>query len=71
MKKIFSINISGINGYSFAIKCDASYDESSVLDLAIEHDLFGDEDDAYHAYVEEITDSEYDIKGLASATFEF
>ena len=70
MKKIFSINIPGRHGYSFAVKCDCSYDEDSVIDLALENDLFEEEYDADYAIVEDITDSEYDINGLKSATFE-
>jgi hypothetical protein len=69
-KKIFSINISGKHGYSFAVKCDASYNEKSVINLAFAHELFMEPDDATYAVAEEITDSDYDIEGLKSATYE-
>lgn len=71
MKKVFSINVSGPCGYSFAVKCDESYDENSVIDLALENDLFEDEMDARYAFAEDITDSEYDINGLKDCTYEF
>ena len=70
MKKIFSINIPGPCGYSFAVKCSPSFDEESVIDLALENDLFNDELDARYAIVEDITDSPYDINGLKNATTE-
>ena len=37
MKKIFSINVPGKYGYSFAVACDCSYDEESVIDLAMDY----------------------------------
>ena len=69
-KKIFSINVPGDYGYSFAVKCDASYNEKSVINLAFAHELFMEPEDATYAVAEEITDSDYDIEGLKSATYE-
>ena len=70
MKKIFSVNVLGRNGYSFAVKCDDSYDEESVIDLAYENELFNDGEDADYAVAEDITDSEYDLNGLKDSTYE-
>ena len=70
MKKIFSINVPGRHGYSFAVKCDTSYDEDSVIELALENMLFEIDEDADYAIAEDITDSEYDIEGFKSATYE-
>ena len=70
-KKIFSINVLGEDGYSFAVKCSKSFDENSVLNLALENGLFEDECDVHNAIVEDITDSEYDINGLKDVTHEF
>ena len=70
MKKIFSINVPGKHGYSFAVECDDSYDEDSVIDLALDNGLFEEGYDADYAIGEDITDSEYDINGLKNATFE-
>lgn len=70
MKKIFSINVSGHHGYSFAVKCDTSYNEETVLDLAAESGLFEDETDADYATAEDITESDYDINALKDRTYE-
>ena len=69
MKKIYSVNVPGHNGYSFAVKGEG-LQEDEVIDVALEQDLFEDEDDADYAIVEDITDSEYDINGLKNATYE-
>jgi hypothetical protein len=68
MKKIFSINVPGRHGYSFAVKCDTSYDEESVIELAAENLLFEEEEDADYAIAEDITESEYDINGMKDCT---
>ena len=69
MKKVFSVNVLGRNGYSFAVKCDAtSADE--VVELALDNDLFDDPEDSYYCFVEDITDSEYDLNGLKDCTYE-
>lgn len=70
MKKIFSINVPGRHGYSFAVKCDTSYNEESVIELAAENLLFEEEEDADYAIAEDITESEYYIEGLKSVTYE-
>ena len=68
MKKIFSINVPGKHGYSFAVECDASYDEESVIDLALENGLFDENRDADYAIAEDITDSEYDRDAFKDCT---
>lgn len=70
MKKIFSINVPGRHGYSFAVKCDTSYDEDSVISLAEENYLFEEDEDADYAIAEDITDSEYDIEAFKNCTYE-
>lgn len=70
MKKIFSINVPGRHGYSFAVKCDTSYDEDSVIDLAAENFLFEEDEDADYATAEDITDSEYDINAFKDCIYE-
>ena len=69
MKKIFSINVPGRHGYSFAVKCDTSYDEDSVINLAAENFLFEVDEDADYATAEDITDSEYDINAFKNCTY--
>lgn len=72
MKRIYSVNVTGERGYSFAVKCEAVNlgDLTEVLDIAIDNDLFQNPEDANYAIVEDITDSEYDINGLKDATYE-
>ena len=70
MKKIFSINVSGKNGYSFAVECDCFYDEESVIDAALENGLFDKEEDADYAVAEDITEYEDDIKAFQNCTYE-
>ena len=70
MKKIFSINVPGRHGYSFAVRCDASFDEDSVIDLAAESKLFNDPEDADYAISEDITESDYDINAFKSCTYD-
>ena len=68
MKKIFSINVPGKYGYSFAVRCDCSYDEESVIDLALA--LFECPEDADYAIAEDITDWDDDIEAFKSCTYE-
>lgn len=70
MKKIFSINVPGRHGYSFAVKCDDSYDEDSVINAALEANLFEDETDADYAIAEDITDFSHDVKHFEDCTYE-
>ena len=70
MKKIFSINVPGRHGYSFAVKCDTFYNEETVINLAAESDLFDDPEDADYAIAEDITDSDYDINAFKSCTYD-
>ena len=66
--KVYSVNVLGKHGYSFAVKCDCTEDE--VVNLALINGLFDDDEDAYCAIVEDITDSEYDLNGLKDSTYE-
>lgn len=70
MKKIFSINVPGRHGYSFAVKCDTSYDEDSVIELAAESGLFDSDEDADYAIAEDITESDYEIEHFKDCTYE-
>jgi hypothetical protein len=70
MKKVFSINVPGKHGYSFAVKCDTSYDEESVIELAAENRLFDEDEDADYAIAEDITESDYDIQAFKDTTYE-
>lgn len=70
MKKIFSINVPGRHGYFFAVKCDTSYNEDTVIELANESALFDNDEDADYATAEDITESDYDIEHLKDCTYE-
>ena len=64
MKKYWLINVSGHNGYSMLVHCEAKTIEQAV-NLASEADLFDDSDDAKIAFGEEIEDNdEYTIKSF-------
>ena len=69
MKKVFSINVPGKHGYSFAVRCDTSYNEETVIDLAAENCLFEEDEDADYATAEDITESDYDIQALKDVTY--
>ena len=69
MKRVYSINVPGRNGYSFAVKGEIANEEEAI-EKASERELFYDTEDAEYAVAEDITDSEYDLNGLKSATFE-
>ncbi len=68
-KRVYSINVPGPCGYSFAVKGNFS-DESQVIDLASEEELFDDPHDARYATAEDITDSQSDIEAFKSCTYE-
>lgn len=68
MKKIYSINVAGKHGYSFAVECDANFEEEAI-DMAAEAGLFDDPEDAEYATAEDITGSEYDINAFKSCTY--
>ena len=70
MKKVFSINVPGKHGYSFAVRCDTSYNEESVIELAAENRLFNEDEDADYAIAEDITESDYDIQAFKDTTYE-
>lgn len=62
-KKVFCIHVHGKPlGYSFAVKCYDSYNEQSVIDLALKNGLFRDKADADRAEAWDITNSEYDLE---------
>ncbi len=62
MQKVFLINvIDRRNGYSFAVKCDASYNEDSVLELALDKGIYNDDEDFGFASAVDITESPEDI----------
>jgi hypothetical protein len=70
MVKTFSINVvRKWGGYSFAVIVDTD-DEGEALRLAEDADLFTDVDDVFYATAEDITNSEYDLNGLKSATYD-
>ena len=58
-KKYWMINVSGNNGYSLLVHCDAQTIEEAI-DIAEDADLFDSHDDAMNAFGEEA--DEYDIK---------
>jgi hypothetical protein len=62
MAKYFLINVPGKRGYSIPIKATDDEDEDSVIDLAINHDMFECEEDAEYALVEEVTDDAHAIQ---------
>lgn len=69
MKKIFSINVPGKHGYSFAVKCDAT-EEADAVQMAENAGLFQDDEDAFYAMAEDITDWDDDIEAFKSCTYE-
>jgi len=66
----YKVDVIGIEGYSFAVKTSEEMNDGEVIDGADRAGLFAEENDYYHATVEDITDSEYDRKGLSSVTYE-
>ena len=69
MKRIYSINVTGRNGYSFAVKCEET-SESAVIDMALDAGLFEDDADADYAVAEDITDYPYDVEHFKDCTYE-
>ena len=69
MKRIYSVNVTGVGGYSFGVKCNET-DENSVIDLALDAGLFDDDSDAKYAVVEDITDYPYDVAHFKTCTYE-
>ncbi len=69
MDRIFSINVAGRHGYSFAVKCDAENEENAI-ERALNAGIFEDDIDADYAIAEEITDSPYDVEHFKSCTHE-
>lgn len=69
MERIYSINVIGVDGYSFAVKGELS-SEDDAIEAATMAGLFDSPDDIPYAIAEDITDSQYDIDGLAKCTFD-
>lgn len=67
--RVYSINVPGPCGYSFAVKGMIST-ESDAINLASEEDLFDDPRDARYATAEDITGSQHDIDAFKDCTFE-
>lgn len=64
MKKYWLINVSGHNGYSMLVHCEASTIEQAIS-AAENADLFDDASDAKIAFGEEIAnDDDYTIKSF-------
>jgi len=57
MKKYWLINVSGHNGYSILVHCEASTIEQAIS-AAADADLFDDASDAKIAFGEEIADDD-------------
>lgn len=68
-KNIWTINVPGNNGYSFAVRTEED-EEGYVLMKALKVGLFEDNNDANYAVVEDITDSPYDIAAFANCTYD-
>ena len=63
----YKIDVMGKNGYSFMVETDEElcYDEDAI-DLAVEHNLFQDSEDAIYAVVDDLV-SEQDIEDFKFA----
>lgn len=74
MKHIVKIDVPGRHGYSFAVAFNTENEmadhESNALDLALEANLFEEDEDYDYAMAEDITDSEYDIEHFKYCTYE-
>ena len=57
MKKYWLINVSGYNGYSMLVHCEATTEEQAI-NAAADADLFDDASDAKIAFGEEIADDD-------------
>ncbi len=68
--RVYSINIPGPCGYSFAVKGKLS-SEGDAIDIASEENLFDNPHDARYATAEDITDSQNDINAFMDCTYEF
>lgn len=67
MKRVFSINVPGQYGYSFAV--EGELNEGSAISKAFENGLFEEPIDANYAVAEDITDSDYDLKAFENCTY--
>lgn len=63
----YKIDVMGKNGYSFMIETDEElrYDEDAI-DLALEHHLFQESEDADYAEVDSLV-TEYDVNHFKSS----
>lgn len=63
----YKIDVMGKNGYSFMVETDEELCfDGDVIDLAVEHNLFQDSEDANYAVVDDWV-SEQDIEHFKSA----
>lgn len=65
----YKIDVMGKNGYSFMVETDEElcYNEDAI-DLALEHNLFQDSEDADYAVVDDLV-SERDIEHFKSTGY--
>ncbi len=68
-KRIYSINVPGRIGYSFAVKGEISCESDAII-LAKRKNFFEDPYDADYAIAEDITDSRCDLDAFKNCTFE-
>ena len=63
----YKIDVMGKNGYSFMVETDEElcYDEDAI-DLALEHNLFQDSEDADYAEVDSLV-TEHDVNHFKSS----
>lgn len=63
----YKIDVMGKNGYSFMVETDEElpYDEDAI-DLAVEHNLFQDSEDADYAVVDDLV-TEQEIEQFKSS----
>ncbi len=67
--RVYSINVPGPCGYSFAVKGKLS-GEGDAIDLASEEELFDNPHDARYATAKDITGSQSDIDAYKNCTYE-
>lgn len=74
MKHVVKIDVPGRHGYSFAVAFNAENEmadhESTARDLALEANLFMEDEDYDYAMAEDITNSEYDLEHCKGCTYE-
>ena len=68
-KKIYSVNVLGPHGYSFAVLTSETSEEA-IIHGCISHDIFQDTEDAEYANIEDISDDFTARQHLAECTYE-